>query len=173
MTSILTKHGICPKLINDVGKIILLEITQLKIRFVTTEMYHFDQALQTEIMKKYAIRDHFFPYSFNKPENYSYIGQIPTLNKFIDLSDSESIVQKKDFFSSITIKLKIGLLSKSLMKILIINVFCCPYIVPILLEIEQQSPLHLWYDGYICQVRRAHWCRRTCGIDLVVVHSVC
>jgi|LakMenEpi03Aug12_release.lakeMendotaPanAssembly.Ray.scaffolds.fasta_scaffold08612_13 G:T-mismatch repair DNA endonuclease (very short patch repair protein) len=98
LTSILTKHGICPKLINDVGKIILLEITQLKIRFVTTEMYHFDQALQTEIMKKFAIKDHFFPYSINKPENYSYIGQMPTLNKFIDLSDSESIVQKKTFF---------------------------------------------------------------------------
>lgn len=121
LTSELISHGICPKLINDVGKVILLEIPQLKLRFITTEMYHFDSKLEEAIIKTYLINDHFFPSQFNKPENYTYDGKIPNLKFFLELSDSE-LLAKKRLYLFRTTAIVIGVLLKSFLKILITNV---------------------------------------------------
>jgi len=98
LVSELLVHGILPKLINDVGKVILLEIKQLKLRFVTTEMYNLNQKLENIIQKQHSIKDHFFPFLFNITKNYQYIGPIPDLNYFVQLSDSKEIVDRKISF---------------------------------------------------------------------------
>ena len=98
LTTELINLGICPKLINDIGKVILLEISQIKLRFVTTEMYHLDTKFDEIIIKEKSLNEHFFPNMFNRTEHYTYIGLVPDNKYFIELSDSSNIANKKRLF---------------------------------------------------------------------------
>lgn len=98
LTTELISLGICPRLINNVNKVILLEIRQIKLRFITTEMYHLNLNSEQKIKEMYQMKDHFFPYLFNKIENYNYCGNRPDVKYFIELSDSEQLVKKKMCF---------------------------------------------------------------------------
>jgi hypothetical protein len=98
LTSELMELNVCPKLINDVKKTIMLEITQLKLRFVTSEMYRLTSNLDETIRLENSLQEHYFPVSFNLKENYNYIGQIPNLEFFDELSDSILEINKKTKF---------------------------------------------------------------------------
>jgi len=98
LTSELIELGVCPKLINDVGKTIMLEIKQLKLRFITSEMYHLTSNLDETIRKDNCINEHYFPVLFNQKQNYTYADKIPNIELFVELSDSLLEVEKKTKF---------------------------------------------------------------------------
>ena len=98
LVSALTKHFLCPVIVNDNEKIILLEIKQLKLRFVLAEMYHFDTNFFNEIINKNQMTVHFFPPHFNKLENYYYIGSVPEKKYFFEITDTKEVRKQKTEF---------------------------------------------------------------------------
>ena len=106
LTSKLISHGICPKIMSDLGKIILLEIPNIKIRFVTAEMYQINSAFEKGIKEKYKMGEYFFCQLYNCKKNYDYSGKIPAECFFQEITDSlEEQKQKLIFHQSYNKKL--------------------------------------------------------------------
>ena len=94
------KIGIAPDVIRNGRKIILLEIKELQLKFITSNSYlegnEFQLATQFDINSDH----HFFPIHFNKKVNYNYYGPVPPVESFLTLKKSSlsSAIKKFGYF---------------------------------------------------------------------------
>jgi hypothetical protein len=95
------RNGICPVIVRNGRKILVLEIKALNLRFITTNSYF--EGTEVDLAKQYNIQfdEYFFPKKFLLPHNLNYQGQIPDCNYFYSIADSaETRIKKEDFVNN-------------------------------------------------------------------------
>lgn len=96
------KIGIAPDVIRNGRKIILLEIKELQLKFITSNSYLEGNEFQLATQFGIHFDNHFFPIHFNKKSNYNYSGPIPPIEYFLTFRDTpEDILKKNSFFRNL------------------------------------------------------------------------
>ena len=90
--------GFLPEVIRKGRQILLLEIKQLGLRFLTSSSYIAGDEYQIADQFNCSPKKHLFPFKFLAKENYDYQGKIPDLNFFLSTFDSESERAEKEHF---------------------------------------------------------------------------
>jgi hypothetical protein len=79
-------------------KIILLEIKELQLKFITSNSYLEGNEYQLATQFEINFDRHFFPIHFNKKNNYNYCGRIPPIQYFLNFRDSAEETEQKNIF---------------------------------------------------------------------------
>ena len=119
LTSILNaliSNGFSPNVIRNSGKIIVLEIKSIEVRFLTSNTYF--QGNEFNIAKQFDIKfdQHFFPISlsFQILDKLRLSESLPDLSFFISNQDScEEINKKKNFMIIIKSITKLGIFKRN------------------------------------------------------------
>ena len=101
------RKGFCPTLIRNGRQILLMELKDLEIRFITSNSYF--NCNEYSLANQYEIEYNktFFPLKFCKIENFSYQGNVPTVNYFLStLDDSKTMEAKMKFHQKLQTELR-------------------------------------------------------------------
>ena len=91
----LLKHGFKPKVV-CMPDLALIDIFELQVRFINLKNYIADDF--SKIIQTQNVKEHFFPFAWNQPRMYNFVGKPPTLDDFYCFDDSEDdILRKKTF----------------------------------------------------------------------------
>ena len=92
-------YGFLPEVIRKGRQILLLEIKQLGLRFLTSGSYIAGDEYEISNQFNCSLEKHMFPFKFLAKENYQYNGEIPDLNYFLSTLDSNlEQAAKKHFY---------------------------------------------------------------------------
>ena len=81
--------GFLPEVIRKGRQILLLEIKQLGLRFLTSGSYIDGDEYQIANQFNCIYDKHMFHFKFLAKENFDYVGDIPNLNFFLSKFDSQ------------------------------------------------------------------------------------
>jgi G:T-mismatch repair DNA endonuclease (very short patch repair protein) len=97
LTSFL-KIGLIPDVVRNGRRILLLEIKELQLKFITINSYL--EGNEFQIAEQFGIKfsKHFFPLHFNKDVNYNYKGSVPNINYFLMFNDNIQLKNEKEVF---------------------------------------------------------------------------
>ena len=91
--------GFLPEVIRKGRHILLLEIKQLGLRFITSSSYLNGDEYEIAVQFNCDFEKHFFPFKFLVKENFNYNGHIPDLSLFLsDFDSSTENLAKKQFY---------------------------------------------------------------------------
>jgi hypothetical protein len=90
--------GFLPKIIRIHQRIVLLDIKEIGIRFIDSDMY-LDCSLR-ELATKHQWKLPYFPLRLNKPSYYTYTGLPPKVEDFLLFEDSKTEQNKKRLFAA-------------------------------------------------------------------------
>ena len=93
LLKLFVEHGICPNVLRRGNSILLLEIKECNLRFLTSNTYVNGNELELINQFNLPITKMFFPDSFLNPNSLSYVGSTPPLTFFI--SQFNSVTQNK------------------------------------------------------------------------------
>lgn len=92
--------GFLPEVIKKGCQILLLEIKQLGLRFLTSTSYLAGNEYQIADQFNISFEKHYFPFKFLIKENLNYVGCIPDLKYFLSSFDSYlNETEKKNYYS--------------------------------------------------------------------------
>ena len=95
IVKLLLQYGICPKIIKRGGSIILLEIPEFQIRFLTSNNYVNGSVYDLCHQFNIKFDPEFFPENFLTKENFDYVGVIPDIKYFFSFNDSSTMRSQK------------------------------------------------------------------------------
>ena len=94
-------YGFLPEVIRKGRHILLLEIKQLGLRFLTSSSYLEGDEYEMAQQFNCYFEKHFFPFKFLSQQNFNYIGTIPNLNFFLsDFDSHHEDFEKKEFYKN-------------------------------------------------------------------------
>ena len=113
LLKLFVEHGICPNVLRRGNSILLLEIKECNLRFLTSNTYVSGNELELINQFNLPITKMFFPDSFLNPNSLSYVGSTPSLTfLFLSLIVSPKIKQFHPIGNLLQIK-QIGVLKKN------------------------------------------------------------
>jgi hypothetical protein len=124
------KYGFCPNVVQKGRLILYMEIKDLNLRFIRGNNYFSGDEIDLKKQFNLNIDDHFFPENLPFIENFE--GQVPPLDYFLKITDTEFIKKKKENFvlnlSNYKWDYKKEVLISCENNVLILTMCCCNFI---------------------------------------------
>lgn len=92
------EFGICPKVIKRGGHILVLEIKEHGLRFLSSNSYLIGDECKIADQFQIEFDELFFPLNLLCVSNFDYVGPIPGINNFVNILDSKEDIAKKVLF---------------------------------------------------------------------------
>ena len=86
IASVCFEKGLTPSIVRRDQRILLLDITEISIRFLDSNLY-LEESIDS-LAKRISTKIHYFPLKYNKKKFYGYCGAIPTVEHFHFFEDS-------------------------------------------------------------------------------------
>ena len=94
------ENGFVPIIVRKFRKILVIEIKELRLRFITSNAYI--NGSEYDLANHFNVKfdQYYFPQSFMAKENFCYVGTIPDIKYFECFLDSSNEISKKTLFLS-------------------------------------------------------------------------